>query len=184
MSQNVAKCRKNVFRYFSTTTGWNHSRFSAFAKCRKMSKMSQNVQNVAKCRKNVFGYFSTTTGWNHSRFSAFATFYFVLTENRQAKPGKSQIGSLKNFSSYTFYTLGTLLKNTYFPQELFISRFPDVRYSSKRNVIRCNNFIHLTGVVSIISFDVITQVYGVLYSGLCITKESQWLNYQFILGKG
>ena len=48
------------------------------------------------------------------------------------------------------------MKNTYFPWQLFISRFPDVRDSSKRNVIMCNNFIHGTGIVSIISFDVIT----------------------------
>ena len=48
------------------------------------------------------------------------------------------------------------MKNTYFPWELFMSRFPDVRDSSKRKVVRCNNFIHGTGVVSIISFDVIT----------------------------
>ena len=37
----------------------------------------------------------------------------------------------------------------------FISRFPDVRDSSKRNIARCN-FNQGTGVVSIISFDVIT----------------------------
>ena len=38
----------------------------------------------------------------------------------------------------------------------FFSRLPDFRDSSKRNVTRCNNFIQETGVVSIISFDVIT----------------------------
>ena len=48
------------------------------------------------------------------------------------------------------------MKNTYFPNELFISRFPGVRDSSKRNILRCNRFVQGTGIVSIISFDVIT----------------------------
>ena len=48
------------------------------------------------------------------------------------------------------------MKNTYFPWELFISRFPDVRDSSKQNITRCNNFFQGTRIVSIFSFDVIT----------------------------
>ena len=48
------------------------------------------------------------------------------------------------------------VKNTYFPLQLFVSRFPDARDSLKRNLKWCNIFIQGTGVVSIISFDVIT----------------------------
>ena len=48
------------------------------------------------------------------------------------------------------------MKNTYFPEKLFVSRFPDVRDKSNRNVSRCNNFVQGAGVVSTISFDVIT----------------------------
>ena len=51
---------------------------------------------------------------------------------------------------------GNNVKNTYFPYELLISRFPDVWDSSKRNILKCNNFLQGTGVVSKFSFDVIT----------------------------
>ena len=47
---------------------------------------------------------------NVLRFSAFATSYPILTENRQAKPGRFQIRSVEKLPSYTFYTLGTILK--------------------------------------------------------------------------
>ena len=65
---------------------------------------------ILSLKYHVFGYFSATTGWNHSLFSVFATLNAILTENRQAKAGRFQIRSLKKFSSYTFYTLGTICK--------------------------------------------------------------------------
>ena len=78
------------------------------------SKSCKYVLNSNKLkehkRKLVFGYFSATTDWKHSRFHAFATFYSILTDFRQAKPGRFQLRYFKKISDSTFYTPGMLLK--------------------------------------------------------------------------
>ena len=43
---------------------------------------------ILSLKYHVFGNFSATSGWNHSQFFAFATLSSILTENRQAKPGR------------------------------------------------------------------------------------------------
>ena len=59
---------------------------------------------------------------------------------------------------------------TYFLQELFIYPFSNNPNGFNSSVRRWNDFIQKRRVVSIISFVFYTaQVYGVLYSGLCIT---------------
>ena len=95
---------------------------------------------ILSLKKHVFVYFSATTGWNHSLFSVFATLNSKLTENRQAKPGRFQIRSLKkNFKLHLLHS-GNNVQNTYFPYELFISRFSDVLNGFNSSVRRCKNF--------------------------------------------
>ena len=118
-------------------------------------------------KEHVFGYSSATTGPNLLRFVAVATFDSILTENRQAKPGRFQTRSLKHFSCCIFYTLEIVLKIRFFHQEIFILQFSVVPNGFNSSVRRFNNFILGTSLFSITTFDVIslrsigssTQVY-------------------------
>ena len=69
---------------------------------------------ILSLKQHVFGYFLATTGWNLSRFSAFAMLYSVLTENRQAKPGRFQKRSLKKIFKLHLLHSGNNVKNTCF----------------------------------------------------------------------
>ena len=99
--------------------------------------------------------------------AVFCVSYSTLPENRQVKPGRFQIRSLKKFSSCTFYTLGTVLKLRIFTKNNFSYQFLGIQDCSNSTVGRCNIFIQGTWVLSKIIFDVIflrsmgssTQVY-------------------------
>ena len=123
-------------------------------------------------KRRVFGYFSTTTGWNRSRFSALVTLGSIKTENRQAKPGRFQIRSLKKFSDCTFYTLETVVKIRIFAKNLIFLLFRGVLNRFSSNVKIRNNFIQGTGVVIIFnSISITLRPMVVLQSGLFVRKE-------------
>ena len=120
-------------------------------------------------KQHIFGYFSTTIGWNHSLFSAFATIHSILTEIRQTKCGRFQIGFLKNFSDYT---LGTVLIIRVFAKNFLFLCSQAFRIVLSVMLEGVTTLISGTGMILIISFAFTTlRSMGVLHSGLFVTKE-------------
>ena len=111
----------NFIRFFSKTSArisqslWSCSYEERFRLSSKT--LFQFFENVAKTR---FWLLLATTGQNHMLFSAIETFYSILTENKQAKPGSFQIRSLKIVSSCTFYTFGTVPKYVFSPRNFYL----------------------------------------------------------------
>ena len=120
-------------------------------------------------KQHIFGYFSTTIGWNHSLFSAFATIHSILTEIRQTKRGRFQIGFLKNFSDYT---LGIVLIIRVFAKNFLFLCSQAFRIVLSVMLEGATTLIRGTGLILIISFVFTTlRSMGVLHSVLFVTKE-------------
>ena len=102
----------------------------------EVSSCLRNTTPVFRQRRENNTFFATT-GQNHSCFTAFAKKHSILTDkNRQAKPGRFQIKSLKKISSYTFLHSRNGTENMYFHLEL--SQFCDVSNGFNSIVRRCS----------------------------------------------
>ena len=112
---------------------------------------------ISTCLRNttpVYQYSVPTRFWLFlgnwlESLAVFATLNSILTENRQAKPGRFQIRSLKKKLHLSHS--GNNVQNTYFPYKLFIFRFSDVLNGFNSSVRRCKSFFQGAGFVSVIS---------------------------------
>ena len=136
------------------------------------------LQGSQKCAKITRFFAFSRQPEVHSRISALAMLPFIITENRQTKPGTFQRRPLNKFSSDTFLHCGNSTKITYFHQENSISPFSDILDSILE---KC--FVQGTGVFSIIAFDVLSLRSMGSSTQVCVYKKNQGLKFQYILGK-
>ena len=80
-----------------------------------LEALLQGSQNVAKITR--FRLFLNNQWWNRSRFSAFAILHCILTEKKQAKPGRFQIRSLKKITLHSLHSRNST-ENTYFTMKI------------------------------------------------------------------
>ena len=107
-------------------------------------------------------------GITHAVFCV-SSVYSILTELRQAKTGMFQIRSLKCLQITLSNLSGQYRKYVF---SILISKSSVVLNCFNSSVRKCDYCIQGTGVVSVITVDVISlRSMRVLYSRVCISKE-------------